>query len=187
MKRIVRSTLAAVVLLLTAGCDQDTLVSNKYSSLPARFSFPYVNSQAPLNHALNGQGQWCQIRIQNNQIIFTNPAVTQPGKWDLVALQGYTGFYLGIGNGLIVGLPNMPEMGADMPVVTCYDLCCPNCWEQNTITKPLELHESGEATCARCQRQYNLNNQGVIAKGEQGKSLYRYRVFYNGNALSVDN
>ncbi len=186
MKRIARCTLAAA-LLLTAGCDKNTLVSNRYSSLPARFAFSPTISVPVLHNSINSPGEWCSIRLQGQKLIFTNPSVAQPGTWNLTALQGYTGFYLGVGNGLAVGLPNMPEIGADMPVVTCYDLCCSNCWEQYTITKPLTLHEGGEAQCTRCNRHYDLNNQGLIARGEAGKSLYRYRVFYNGNAINVSN
>ena len=104
----------------------------------------------------------------------------------MTALTGYSGFYLGL-SGLIVGLPNIPELGKTESQVVCFDLACANCYEDYHITKPLTLHNDGTATCAGCKRTYNLNSTGFISNGEPGRALYRYRVSYVGNTLVVSN
>nr|MCR4591599.1 hypothetical protein [Bacteroidaceae bacterium] len=103
----------------------------------------------------------------------------------LTALVGYTGFNLGL-SGLIVGLPNIPEIGKTESQVVCFELACSNCWEDYNITKPLVVSE-GVATCNSCKRTYDLNNTGFITKGEVGRPLYRYRVSYVNNTLVVSN
>ena len=55
------------------------------------------------------------------------------------------------------------------------------------VTKRLVLQEGGNATCSTCHRTYNLNNVGIISKGEGGKPLYRYRVNLIGNTLIIAN
>ena len=91
-------------------------------------------------------------------------------------------------SGLIVGLPNIPELGADIPRVVAFDLACP-CYEDFSTTRNLQLKEGGRAVCTRCGRTYDLNNQGIVADGPSGRSLFRYRTNYNafGNTLTVNN
>ena len=76
-----------------------------------------------------------------------------------------------------------------MTSVVCFDLACPNCYEEASITRDLTLLENQRAKCGRCGRLYDLNNQGIIVDGEQGTSLYRYRIQYypSGNNMTVNN
>lgn len=179
-----RRCLIAVSLFFFESCGEN-MVSNKFCSLPAHFLFTPVNSISQLYTSCNSMGEWCTIEISGNWILFTKFDGSQ-GTANLTALDGYTRFNPGL-SGFIVGLPNIPELGETTCVVTCYDRACRNCWEDYTSTKPLALKEGGYAYCSRCKRTYNLNNVGQVNQGDAGKPLYRYRVYYGNNTISVDN
>ena len=89
--------------------------------------------------------------------------------------------------GFIVGLPNIPELGSTTSLPVCYDLACPNCYSAYNISRALQLKEGGYAACVSCGRTYNLNNQGQISIGEEGVSLFRYRITYSGNTMVINN
>lgn len=179
-----RKTFLAIALLLAVSCH-DEAVSNKYCSLPAQFSFSPVNSISQLYTSCESQGEWCSIILSGSRFYFTKANGSQ-GMANQTALAGYTGFYMGLA-GFLVGLPNMPEVGSDMPIVTCYDLACRNCYDQYTVARRLELLEAGRVYCGRCQRTYDLNNMGQVSQGSAGQPLYRYRVYYGNNTLSINN
>ena len=64
-----------------------------------------------------------------------------------------------------------------------YDLECPNCFDPNYIpvrSKPLSISVNGLATCNLCKRQYDMNNGGIVSKGEGGKKMTRYRAATTG-------
>ena len=176
--------LGVLLLLLFCACNDD-LVSNKYCSLPARFVFTPVNSISQLYTSCESPGEWCTITIKDDKFYFTKTK-GKPGEWPQVKLDGYTGFYMGI-SGFVVGLPNIPELGEMMPVVTCYDLACRNCYDEAYVARSLKLQEGGKAYCERCKRTYDLNNTGQVSQGEPGNPLYRYRVSYGNNTLVVNN
>ena len=90
-------------------------------------------------------------------------------------------------SGFIVGLPTIPEIGTDAPAITCYDLACSNCFRDRSVTKALTLQQGGKAHCTSCQRTYDLNNIGQVTSGNAGINLFRYRVYYGNNTLSVNN
>ena len=94
---------------------------------------------------------------------------------------------LGYNNGIIVGYGALSQP----PVFYAYDRECPNCFNPNAIpmrSKPLSISSSGIATCNTCKRQYDLNNNGFISSGEEGKRLTRYRATSTGpfGVLSVN-
>ena len=182
MIRVFVRSLVFVALALSS-CG-DAVVSNKYCSLPANFTFTPVNSISQLYTSCNSMGEWCTITAEGKKFVFRNLSGT--GEANQTALTGYSGFYMGL-SGFIVGLPNLPEMDADFPIVTCYDLACSNCYAQSYVTRPLQLREGGLAYCTRCQRTYNLNNIGIVSEGDSGKPLYRYRVYYTNNTLAISN
>ena len=172
------------VLLLVSACNNEE-VSNKYCNLPAQFTFSPVNSISQLYSSCESQGEWCTILLSGNKFYFTKPNGST-GEANRTALDGYTGFYMGL-SGFIVGLPNIPELGEYIPVITCYDLACRNCYYEYGTTRRMTLKESGYAYCSRCQRTYDLNNTGQVSQGEAGKALFRYRVYYGNNTLSINN
>lgn len=176
-----------VTLLLTLciwSCSED-IVSNKYCSLPAKFTFSPVNSISQLYTSCESQGEWCTITLSNKKFYFTKYNGSR-GEANQLAISGYTGFYMGL-SGFIVGLPNIPELGENRCVITCYDLACRNCYDDYVVTRSLTLQESGYAYCSRCRRTYNLNNTGQVSEGEPGNPLFRYRVYYGNNTLSINN
>ena len=162
--------LFAVSCCLSCG-EADTL----YARLPAKFIMDNVCSVPQLYTACNSMGEFCTIYGNNKQYIFASHNGSTPVNQ--IALSQYSGFYLGL-SGFIVGLPNIPEMGQDVPAVVCFDLACSNCYEESNIAKRMILQEGGFAHCSRCQRTYDLNNQGIVSIGKGGRTLFRYRVNY---------
>lgn len=156
-----------------------------YTGARVSFTYTYTNTIPELNSALGSMGEFCTIRINGTNFIFTGlkTSTTRP----LTAVDTRVHPTLGL-SGLIVGLPNMPEMGADAPRVVAFDLACP-CYDEFDTTRNLQLQSGGRATCSRCGRTYDLNNLGIVADGPAGRSLYRYRATYNqfGNTISVNN
>ncbi|MBQ8968382.1 MAG: hypothetical protein IJ064_01420 [Bacteroidaceae bacterium] len=183
--RVLRSCAAEAVLLFLLSACQDGLVSNKYCRRPARFTFNPVNSISQLYTSCESQGEWCTVWLQNSKFYFKKANGSQ-GEANRAAVDGYTGFYMGL-SGFIVGLPDIPELGETTCVVTCYDLACRNCYEAYATTRRMTLQEGGLAHCDRCQRTYNLNNTGQVCQGEPGEPLFRYRVYYGNNTLSISN
>lgn len=172
-------------LLLSCVSCNDEMVSNKYCSLPARFTFTPVNSISQLYTSCESMGEWCTIHATGNKFLFTKANGSQ-GEANRTAVDGYTGFYMGLA-GFIVGLPNIPELGETRSVVSCYDLACRNCYDEAYVARSLTLQEGGLAYCSRCHRTYDLNNTGQVSQGDAGKALYRYRVYYGNNTLAINN
>lgn len=173
-------------ILLLSSCSGE-LVSNKYCKLPARFAYEPVSAYATLYSSCESMGEWCTIRVSDDgtKFIFAKPT-GKPDTPPITERDKQAGFYLGL-SGLIIGRPNIPELDAHVPVVTCYDWACRNCYDDYGILKRMTLREGGEAYCSRCQRTYNLNNMGLVASGPEGNPLYRYRVYYGSNKLVVSN
>lgn len=173
----------AFLLLATTACT-DMVVSNKYCNLPAHFTYSPVVAISQLYSACNSQGEWTTITAKNEQFIFANLTGSTPVN--RAQLDNFHGFYMGL-CGFIVGLPNIPEMGSDMAVITCYDLACSNCYKDKSVTRPLQLQPGGFAYCKSCERTYNLNNLGQISRGDAGITLFRYHVYYGNNTLTINN
>lgn len=170
-----------VGLLLFFSCSE---ADTRYALLPAHFIFQNTNTVPQLNTALGNPGEFCTITQRGNYFIFTG--TTSSTQTNRTALSNYQAVYLGL-SGLIVGLPIIPEPGEDVQHVVCFDLACPNCYNTYSITKNLRLAEGGLASCANCQRTYDLNTQGIVTNGEAGQSLFRYRVTYVPYTLQVSN
>jgi len=175
-------TLPLAFLFILSCSKADTLY---YTGARVSFTYTYTNTIPELNAALGSMGEFCTIRTDGQNFIFTGikTATTRP----FTAIEQRVHPALGL-SGLIVGLPNMPEVGADVPRVVAYDLACP-CYEDFDTTRNLQLQSGGYVYCPRCQRTYNLNSQGIVSDGSSGRALYRYRISYNafGNTVSVSN
>ncbi|MCR5820283.1 MAG: hypothetical protein K6F94_04970 [Bacteroidaceae bacterium] len=157
-----------------------------YAPWAAYFTFNPVTSAPELYSALNNMGEFCTITTDGSNIVFATPHSSTPIRRTVID-QRVT-LVLGL-DGLIVGLPNIPEMGRDVSRVVCYELSCPNCYNERGISRRVKLLDSGIARCQRCTRQYDLNNLGIMSSDTTGISLYRYRVAYNqaNNTLVVSN
>ncbi len=187
LPRLALALMTGIMCLLPMACADE----NVYASLPAKFSYSPVVSMPVLYAACNSPGEWCTITLRNEKFYFTNLTTTDTANQ--TSMSNYTGFYMGL-CGFIVGLPNMPELGYDYSAVTCYDLACSNCYADHYVTKPLTLQSGGYAHCSSCDLTYNLNNQGIVSDEGNNtygytkfKSLYRYRVYYGNDVLSINN
>lgn len=176
----IRGWVITSLVLLLLSCSEAERLND---SFPAYFVFRGTNTVPQLNAAMGGLGEFCTIQDQGATILFSNPGgSTAVNK---TAVEGYMGFRLGRAGGLIVG---QPTLMADTPGIVCYDLVCPNCYDEN-INRHLQLAASGMAECRRCQRTYNLNNLGIMEKGEPGtrNRLFRYNCSHHSYTLTINN
>ena len=180
----------SIIRLLVVGCCLMSVGSCQdadytYCNLPAKFVFENAYQAPALYTACNSMGEFCTITFSRDGKEFVFKGSSTTSNVPLTAIVGYNGFVLGL-SGLVVGLPNIPEMGKTESQVICYELACSNCYEDYNITKPLSLKD-GTAICNSCRRVYDLNSTGLVTQGEAGRSLYRYRVSYVNNTLVVSN
>lgn len=180
-RNVAACSFAVCALLGILSCTKATSL---FSKLPARFTMENIYQAPVLYTACNSMGEFCTIMEQGQKYLFSNTHTTS--TVNKTALTGYTGNYLGL-SGLIVGLPNHPEMGQDITKVMCFDLACPNCYRDMSVAKRMTLQENGHVHCKTCGRTYDLNNAGIIDNDKEGIPLYRYRVSLLGNTLVVAN
>ncbi len=182
MKRLLSRLCLAAALCLPACNSSDGI----FSSLPAYFVMDNVLQAPVLYTSLQSMGEFCTLRATGGKYVFESPTQKTPSYINITQLGSLSGFYMGL-SGFILGLPHIPEMGYDQSRVVCFDLACPNCYRDYNITKRMTLQEGGFAHCNSCSRTYNLNDVGLISKGEAGRPLIRYRVSYTGHALVINN
>lgn len=175
--------MAVAVALCTMACDS---ADGIYSRMPAYFVMDNVLQAPVLQTALQNMGEFCTIRAIGNRYEFASPTQKTPSYVNATQLGNLSGFYMGL-SGFVVGLPHIPEMGYDQSRVVCYDLACSNCYHDYNITKRMTLQEGGYLHCPSCSRTYNLNDKGLISKGEAGRPLVRYRVSFSGFTLVINN
>ena len=154
-----------------------------YSRHIARFVFQNTQIVPQLNSALNNPGEFCTITARNNQYIFHSPGIREDFPYECTAADVKAGYVLGL-SGLIVGMPILTEQLSDQSRVVCFDLACPKCYEDNSITRAMTLKENQHVVCGRCSRSYDLNTQGIA---DDGSKLFRYQVSYGNNTLVINN
>lgn len=179
---------AAIGMLLS--CEK---AENLFCGYTAYFHYNPVSAKPNLYRACTSLGEFCTITyplgVGQNYVVKSPSTPSYTDYIPRTALQGYREFILGIGGGLIVGKPMLPEMLEQECYVVCYDLCCSNCYHDYHFQKQLNVGVGGIASCQSCQRVYDLNNQGMISSGEVGRSLFRYYVNYHTSTqtLTVSN
>ena len=190
-ERIGQIMVMLVVFMATGILSSCEKADNRYSAYRAYFRYNPVSAKPNLFRACTSLGEFCSITYPPgvNYVIKSPSTSSSVDYIARTALQGYQGFVLGIGGGLIVGMPVLPEMLEQESRVVCYDLCCPNCYQDYHILKQMALYVGGLASCSSCQRSYDLNNQGIVSKGDAGRSLFRYYVDYYSptQTLTVSN
>ena len=171
-----KNSLITLLLLLTA-CGAETA----YSSWSCRFIFnngTYLDQTIGVAINPTVTGIFCKITEESRggtrYLIFENNQ-GMSSRHQMMAEELRQNIRLGQNGGIIVGVQNFGGFAA-------YDLQCPNCArrENNIITPyyPLTLDKkgSGIVTCGKCGDQYDLNNGGLLVKGQEGdKGLERYR------------
>ena len=181
--------LLAVGCLLTS-CNAD----EEYSPWPCRYAYDnQVHQDATLASAINGgsRGMFCLITESTRsgkkylQFLSNNgDSSEQPETAEEVQAK----FILGLNNGIIVGFQTLnmePNYG-----FTAYDVQCPNCVrnENNTINPNyrVTMESNGSATCSKCGRQYDKNNNGLLRNGQEGYTgLQKYVAMTDGLHVSV--
>ena len=151
-----------------------------------------VHQDATLASAMNpsAPGIFCivtkSMRNGANYFDFTSSA-GQTSSEIFNALDERRTLALGYNGSIIVGFGALSQPAA----FYAFDRECPNCFDPNAIpikSRPLSLTTTGLATCGVCHRNYDLNNNGFISSGDNGKRLTRYRAATTGpfGILSVN-
>lgn len=179
------SYLILLIVFCLTGCEK---AEQTYSNNIARLTLISTNLIPHLNTSLNNPGEFCTITARNNTYVFHSPGLREDYVHERSELERKSNYVLGLA-GLIVGTPIMADQLSSQATVVCFDLACPNCYEEAAITRNLTLMEGQRADCSRCERRYDLNTQGIVATGPSGRSLYRYRVNYypSGYTLTINN
>lgn len=89
---------------------------------------------------------------------------------------------LGMNEGIIVGYGNLNDTNGNL-IFYAYDRECPNCFSSEALpvkSFPLQTNSAGIATCNTCKRKYDMNNGGILAEGEKGNKMVRYRASTTG-------
>lgn len=167
-------------LLLPASCEK---AEPLYDSFPAYFVVQATNTVPQLNTAMNAMGEFCTITDDGSHYVFAAPGGSTPVNKTAMGI--YRNFRMGRSGGFITGLPTY--IADASPRVVCYDIVCPNCYEQTSIAPHLRLTTGSRAQCGACQRTYDLNNLGMMTAGEPGRSLYRYHASYTPYTLVISN
>ena len=169
----------AVMLLMMACGDTE----NKYTVGQCHFIFENGTHQdAVLASAMNANapGIFCMVtkKVRSGAVYydFTNSSGQSSSKLQN-SIDAHRTMILGYNDGIIVGFSNLE--GAFF----AFDRECPNCFDSKAIpmkSYPLTMTTNGMAVCKSCQRQYDLNNNGFIAVGDNGKRMTRYRASTTG-------
>ena len=170
-------------LLLLFGCTKD-MITNTYSTEHyVQVYFDPISAYLPLMQVLGtpgfgNPGQYATLRKHSDHITIAS-ATGSTDYSDAIIMKGS----LGLG-GLIIGTNYDSEYYA-------FDLVCPNCNQaQYRLTVPFD--GTGIVKCGHCNIAYNLNN-GTIHSTEGNtihpdpRSLFRYRISFNGTSLNVYN
>jgi hypothetical protein len=170
------------LFFLLLSCSQAERLFDTY---PVRFVVQNTNTNEILNAALTGMGEFCTVVAKGSTMEYTNLKTSR--SVTLTAReQNYGYFNFGRSNGFVVGHTSMISSRFPDQVV-CYDIVCPNCYDDLNVTRNVGLLSGARAQCSSCQRTYDLNNTGQVSYGEPGKPLFRYRVYYGSNTLSINN
>ncbi len=186
MKKI-RYIILSLVLLLPLSCNVDSEYSTKYSCY--LLFYTQYHSTSHIISAINPLAPGTFVKISLKRISnITHVYVSGYGLSDedtslTTDKENYpytSGIYLGANNSIIVGCSMYGGLYA-------FDGQCPNCLANSSYRSyPLSWVSGQEVKCAKCGRTYNLNT-GVVASGDAGSQLLKYRATYDGTALIVHN
>ena len=174
MKRLF-ITLMGIITLFSGCGDTEELYSRHF----CRFFFDNsIPNDPTLATAMTpNSGAFVTITASGKQFVFTSNQGLE-SKANMTAKGERIGYVLGMNNGIIVGYGTSVP-----PTFLAYDRECPNCFDVNALpmrSYKLSVDEFGTATCAHCHRQYNMNNGGIVSKGDAGKKLTRYYATTSG-------
>lgn len=174
--------------LLAVACSE---TEYEYSHHRAFFIFDNsIHLDQCLATAMNpmSPGIFCRISIKSAGRVNFDNNQGQSSQVTLSALEQQSHKMLGVYNesGLIVGFATLSQ-----PVTFCaFDAQCPNCYEETMMPRyMLTMDTTGKVSCKNCGRIYDMNNNGIISSGGNGKKLIRYRATTNGpfGLIRIDN
>lgn len=143
MKRLAWLAAWAGVLLGLTSCADE--VDSVYANFRASFNFSPVTAVVPLNTAVNNAGEFCRVWKQSDSYYFDN-AAGQSQTYPILATDAYTTWQTL--SGFIVGTTNIPDIGTGQLTLVAYDLACPNCFTESTITRRLDFDGGGLSVVA---------------------------------------
>lgn len=177
------------LLTLFTSCGE---TEYEYSNYPCYLVFDNsLHQDATLSTAMNSMspGVFCRIYISTRDgaeaFFFVNnqglSSYKRPSALDLQRTRR-----LGVYNesGIIVGYGTLNS------TFCVYDNQCRNCYDESGLPRyNLTIDSRGVAVCSNCKREYDLNNNGIVSGGTQGKGLIRYRGQTSGplGVLNVSN
>lgn len=181
-KTIAKAALLAAAMTL-GGCAE-----SEYSGYACHL---VINNQTMQNMTLGSAmnslspGVFCRIsRDGTTRFKFETNQGDSPTYSTMTAIDQKAQWTIGIYNAVIVGFAR------DTGVFYAYDNQCRNCYEGSGMPRyALRITPDGLATCQSCHRQYDMNNRGMLAKGDKGKGMIVYRASTTGpfGVLSVNN
>ncbi len=173
MRTVLRNKMLSVlvVTLAATACTADP----EYSSWPCRFVYDNsIHLDQTLATATNSlsRGVFCHITESVRQgarcLVFTNSEGLSSTQRETAA-ESQSNYQLGLCNGIIVGFQtfnSQPNGG-----FVAYDAQCPNCVRAGNAMGSskyiVQMNNKGMATCPNCNRQYQLNNRGIVVNGEK--------------------
>ena len=184
----IRCLLALLVCFVLGGCGDSEF---EFSGHHAFFVFDNsLHLDPTLSSAMNAMspGIFCRISIKSAGRVNFDNNQGQSSQVTLSALEQQSHKMLGVYNesGLIVGFATLSQ-----PVTFCaFDAQCPNCYEETMMPRyMLTMDTTGKVSCKNCGRTYDMNNNGIISSGGNGKKLIRYRATTNGpfGLIRIDN
>ncbi|MCH5181271.1 MAG: hypothetical protein J1F06_01445 [Prevotellaceae bacterium] len=139
-----------------------------------------------LRAALQSPGTFCTITTNNARHTVT-AYNGQTNQLNITAVEQSYGRTESI-CGFIAGTPSVPDMNGTWYNIA-FDLACRNCYENDELYLRIALAFDSPVTvrCRRCSRIYDLENLGIVISGEAGRPLFRYRIFYDGVRLVIQN
>lgn len=179
MRKVILLPFYLFTLLFLTSCGAE----QAYSSWSCRFIFnngTYLDQTIGVAINPTVPGIFCQITEESKggtrYLVFENNQGAT-SRHQMMAEELRSNLRIGQNNGIIVGVQSLGDY-----VFAAYDLQCPNCARrENNIVTPhypvvLDQKGSGVVTCSKCGDQYDLNNGGLLVKGQEGdKGLERYR------------
>ena len=174
MKKQILIGLTIVATLFACG-DTEDLYSRHYCRL---FFDNSIHNDATLATAMTpNSGAFVTITTLGKQFVFTsNQGLSS--KVYITAKYEHMGYKMGKNNGIIVGYGASTDR-----VFYAYDRECPNCFDVNALpvrSYKLTVSYFGIATFSNSQREDNMNNGGIVSKGDNGKKLTLYYATTTG-------
>lgn len=189
MQTKVLYSILSLLLVALSSCSKDSF---DFSSYHAFFFFDNSTHQdATLQSALNpmSPGVFCRIteETEGKTVYFrfeSNQGLSSRQKADAQDMQRSRIIGLYNKTGIIVGYGSLSSPA----ILYAYDSQCPNCYAENPsqYNYKLSFNSKGVATCPKCKREYDLNNNGLCSNG---KKLIKYRATATGplGVLSINN